>query len=125
MLIDIPLSFEEQQPMEPTPGQPGNPSPQFRHDIPSYAPPDRAAWLAQHRAAPYPVAVHPKFLSRARHACGIDYGTLNFRAAVDAHSALETVNTAATYYLRSRQAIGEQDEAWFDPTEDRFYIYPG
>ena len=102
--------------------------PPFRGDVPVYAAPDRTAWQQRHpdRPAPFPLEDVPdKFTSRAQAALRIDESAITTEKVLASRTRLDAICDDVKFRDTARSAVKEEDEVFFDPTDNRFWLYPG
>ena len=102
--------------------------PPFRGDVPVYASPDRTTWHQRHpdRAAPFPLEDVPdKFTSRAQAALRIDESAITTEKVLASRTRLDAICDDVKFRDTARSAVKEEDEVFFDPADNRFWLYPG
>ena len=95
---------------------------ELRDNIPAYSgPPDRAAWAAEHGAAPYPIGrVREAYVSRALAAIRKDYSTIEREATINTQFALDAVCDR----VHADSQLPESSLVFFDATDEQFWVYP-
>lgn len=104
----------------------GNPL-NLRHDVPAIAPPpDRKKWERKHGVKPYPVVALSNVIQfntltkQARAAIDRDAGTIERDKAIGEQVTLEHVCER----VKVEAAVPNGDHVFFDPSDNRFWIYP-
>jgi len=103
--------------------------PTFRGDVPLYAAPDRAEWIARNpgRAAPFPLENVPeKYAGRARAALRLDADTITTDKVLTARGKLDVLCETVKEHAANETGttIKESDTVFFDPTDGKFWVYP-